>query len=426
MYLFREPVSHDDKPAMIKGRYAMLSHIPIYLSVDGAFLTDPLWEKDLSLHLEYIEDFHIYCPVLSEHLAGERPLAKIPGLQRHMVHDIPHSVGWAQVFWNILPMFFAMRRAAKSNDILHTGGAGWPFPLSFYLVFLRRFFRFKWIMVIESSFWRLEPGERGSLKDRLRHRAYMRLLPMSLRAADARIFTQDEYRETLLGHNKNTLINPAVWYDDDQIETSAGLAARQAAHSGPRVIFPARLVAEKGVETVIEAVRQLDARHAGKTDILSLDIMGEGELADVCRRFAADHEGPVRVRFLDPVPYGAPFFEVLRNYGALIVANHKAEQARIIFDAFSQGVPVIASRTPGTLDVTTEGVNAALFDVADAKGLADALETFCQKPADFAAMGRASLDVARKFTHRGMHVVRHAFLMGVLQPKKDIHMREEF
>ena len=98
----------------------------------------------------------------------------------------------------------------------------------------------------------------------------------------------------------------------------------------------------------------------------------------------------------------------------MIVSNRKAEQPRIIYDGFSQGVPVIATRTSGILAVASEGETAVMFGVGDAEGLADALERLVTEPATFQAYGRASLAGARNLTHWGMHDIRRKFLLEVL------------
>lgn len=404
-----------DQTETIQGRYTLLTHIPVYVSGSGTVSTDALWEKDLSLHLEYIPDLHVYCPVYPAD-PSKSGLAPIPKMGPARFHHIPQNKNWPSVVRNLWPHFRAVGRAARESDIVSAGGAGWPFPLCFYLLFWRRFHDFKLVMVMESSFWRLEPGEKGSLRKRIAHASHMWLIPKCVKMATARIFTQDEYRETLYGGHDACLVNPAVWYDADQIETEAGLAARQAAAEarGPRVILPARLVAEKGIDTVLDAVRVLARRRPGARDVLALDIIGEGALADKCREFAATHDGPASVRFLDPVPYGAPFFSLLRDYDALIVANRKAEQPRIIYDGFSQGVPAIAARTAGTMAVAREGETAAMFEVGDAEGLADALERLIAEPKTFRAYGRAALSKAQGLTHRGMHDTRRKFLLEVL------------
>jgi glycosyltransferase involved in cell wall biosynthesis len=314
---------------------------------------------------------------------------------------------------NLLPTFLRVVRAARESDVVHSDGAGWPFPLSFYLPVLRPFLHFRWLIVVESSFWRLEQGERSSLRQKFTHHAYGILLPLCLRLADARIFTQEEYRRSLFGREDATLVYPAVWFDADNMETPGGLAARHRRRSGsiPKAIFPARLVSEKGVETVLEAISHLEARlPAASEPLLQIDIMGEGALARRCADFAEAHRGTVTVRYVGTVPYGPAFFDLLRDNDAVIIANRKAEQPRIAFDAYSQGVPLISSRTSGIRDIAEDGVTAKLFDVGDAAGLADALKALIEDREAFHKMGHAALQTVSRYTHQEMHRVRHEFL----------------
>jgi len=396
-------------------RYTIFNRIPLYRRADGRLLTDLLWAHDLEAHLDYLPGLHLCCPVRDADAADTtEPLVEI-GLDPSRVYPLRHNIGWASVARNLLPGFVTVIRAARESDVVHSGGAGWPFPLSFYLLLIRPFVRFKWVMLIESSFWRLEPGETGSLRQRIAHYSHAALLPLCLKAADARIFTQSEYRRSLFGGTEATLVYPAVWVDSEHLETDGGLAARQAAARSrpPRVIFPARLVLEKGVDTVMAAVRKLgDSIPAPAGPVLEFDIMGDGDMAAACRAFAGDH-GSVRVSFVEPVKYGPEFFARLRKYDALVVANRKAEQPRIVFDAFSQCLPVIGSRTPGILDIVTEETSV-LFEPGNAEELAASLKGLIEDPEAFAARGRAALALTRKYTHREMHRVREEFLRETL------------
>lgn len=403
----------------ITGRYTLLTHIPVFVFDDGSLRTDPLWEKDLSLHFEYIDDLHLACPVLSQSAADETNLAVVEALTVDRVHHVGENIGWSGVLKNLAPHFFAMGRVARDSDIVHGGAAGWPFPLSFYLLFWRHIYRFQWVMVVESSFWRLESAEKASLRKRIAHISHMWLVPMTLRRADARIFTQDEYRRSLLREDTKTLVAPAVWYNPEHLETLEGLARRheQAFKRTARVLFPTRMTADKGVDTVIAAVSFLE-ENLTKGEHLSLDFIGDGDMKTAVTNFVEQHTGKVQVRLLDSVPYGRLFFDLLRKYDAILVANRKAEQPRIIFDAFSQGVPAIVSRTSGILDCVRPGVNAETFEVNAEKSLADLLVDLTRNTARFQELGRAALANAQDFTHRGMHEKRYAFFRETLQTVK--------
>lgn len=400
---------------MIRQSYTLLTRIPLYQGHDG-FYTDDLWEKDLVAHLRYISDFRICCPV--EPLSPTSgPLRRVEGLTDAQVIRLRTDRGWGSVFVNIVPNFLAVWRAVRTSQIVHSGCAGWAFPLAYYVWFLRPFRRFKWINVVESSFWVKPASGPVSVRQWIEHHVHEFMVRRCVRASDARIFTQDGYRQTYLGSNKAALVAPAVWLDDANFRTTTDLAAAQAENRPVRLIFPARLEAEKGVDTVLAAIDRWDARFGRATGpTLAIDIIGDGALADRCRQFVAARadEQRLRVRFLDPVPYGEPFFALLRGYDAAIVANRQAEQARIVFDVMSQGLPCLATDTTGNMAVVADGVTGAIFPVDNADALAELFDHAAQHPAELHEMGRHALAAAGGYSHAAMHAERELFLRKTL------------
>ncbi|MFP3525927.1 glycosyltransferase, partial [Pantoea sp. SIMBA_072] len=102
-----------------------------------------------------------------------------------------------------------------------------------------------------------------------------------------------------------------------------------------------RLVLDKGVLLVLEAIEQLEVENIE----ITVTLMGEGDFKEHCLRFAAEDHGGIEVRFQNAVDYGNDFFDIIAQHDWLLVPTLKQEQPRIIFDAFSQGVPVIGSDT---------------------------------------------------------------------------------
>ena len=396
---------------MIDAAYTLFTRIPIYTDDYDLFVADDLWAIDLLEHFQYISNFRICCPVepLSAAPASCRQLS---GLSGNQVTPIRPDRGWGSVVRNVVPNFCQVVRAVRRTRIAHSSGAGWAFPLSYYLLLLRRVLAFKWIIVIESSFWMAPTAGRATIRQRLSHYINRFLIRRCVKAADARIFTQEWYREELFGSREATLINPAIWVNEADLlaeeEHSSGLAAR----SGQiRIVFAARLVQEKGVETVLAAARAL-SKSVQSEGVIRLDIIGSGPLLEKCRSLA--EELPWIVRVLDPVPYGRPFLHLLRGYDAVLLANRQAEQPRIVADAFSQGVPCIASRTVGVETMVTHGDTGLLFEIDDVDGLARHLCRVAESPELLRGMSRAALRVGRLRTHRGMHRDRHDFLVATL------------
>jgi glycosyltransferase involved in cell wall biosynthesis len=122
----------------------------------------------------------------------------------------------------------------------------------------------------------------------------------------------------------------------------------------------------------------------------------------------------VQLEVLEPVPYGEPFFALLRRFDAVLVPSLADEQPRIVYDAYSQALPVLASATPGLQTCVTDGVNGRLFAPADAQALADTIAWAADEPAELQRLGLAALATARATTHQGMHRRRHALIARML------------
>ena len=404
-------ITHSRGTIMIEDRYTIFTKIPLFIDDAGQVFTDDLWHLDLTEHLLYITNFNICCPILPFQTETSH-LKPVIGLRSEQIFPIAEDKGWGSVARNLLPNFVRVYRAARPGGIMHSGGAGWAFPPSYYLLFLRFFMTFKWIMVIESSFWMKPSTGSATMRQRVSHSLNGFLMKKCVQHADARIFTQNWYRQYFLGSDRSaTLLNPAVWINSEDILDPNLHAADWNSRKGPtKLLFPARLVADKGVDDLLEAISLLDSKLSGGRETVSIDIIGSGDLEQRCRDFAKNHKGAADVRFLDPVPYGAPFFNLLRQYDAVLIPNRQDEQPRILFDAFSQGVPCIASNTSGIVETLVDGKNGRLFPVRNKAALADRIAEMAGQRSALYLLGVDALDTVKGQTHRAMHRTREAFL----------------
>ncbi len=281
---------------------------------------------------------------------------------------------------------------------------------SYYLLALRPFKRRKWVFLVESTFWHLTQHEKRTLRRVLVSHISGFLVRRCVVSADVRIFTSAGYRTFLLPPGKTGYVNNATWINREHCASLAianarwqtVLAGREHAH----FIFPARPIPQKGVAVLMEAIRMLNQRQVD----LAIDFMGSGELEDSCRSFAEQEQGTVDLRFLDPIAYGPKFLAALAMYDAVLVPNLSDEQPRIPFDAFSQGVPVIASDTIGIREVVEDGVTGFLFSPGDARELAAMLERYARAREGLREAGLRALELVREKTHAAMHLKRAAIL----------------
>lgn len=396
---------------MINKRYVLFTRIDLVKSQSGKIFCDPLWAKDLKLHLDYITDFRICCPLIYDN--DVQGLEDITDYPIQHIFELTKDYGFASVTKNIIPNFFRVMEACKKADIVHSGGAGWAFPLSFYLLLLRPFFSFQWVMLIESSFWMLGKDEKQNPRKILEHYLYKIILSCCFKQADARIFTQSFYRQFFLKEEtKRTLIAPAIWLDKDIIVSPEMVKQRLLHRTGKtlEMIFPARLIEDKGVLILFDAIKFLKNLDVS----VNITIMGSGKLEKDCRQFVMGDFGSVTVQYYEPIKYGIEFFNFLRNYDLVLVPNLKEEQPRIIFDAFSQGLGVIASDTSGILDITRDGENAVICQKGNPQSLAQAISYVVENPDLALRMGLNGLDYVSGKSHLQMHLDRQSFLVEVL------------
>ena len=182
----------------------------------------------------------------------------------------------------------------------------------------------------------------------------------------------------------------------------------------PSLLLAARLTEAKGIALTPQALEAAEAQGLA----VALDIIGAGPLAPQVQALAARLR-VVRLRLLDPVQYGAAFFCLLRGYHPALVPSVSGEQPRILFDAFGQPVPVIASDTAGHRAAVVPGETGLRFAPGDAGALLAALALAQAAPEVLRSMGRTAQDRVAGQTHRAMHLTRARTLVEVLAPATD-------
>jgi glycosyltransferase involved in cell wall biosynthesis len=395
--------------------YLLVIHIPVIVDAQGRRWIERLWAVDLARHTDYIRHLTVACPfVRAEPGADAVPVeergfrfVKIAFRQRSLLalFDAPLAA------WQLW-------RLVGRNDFVHSlYGQWWPLDTP-YLTNLIAWLRGKCLMInVEASPWRVSRGEQASLLRRWQAHVVEALNRWTISLADLAIFTHEGYRRDLMPrHGERGHIAHASWIDEAIVLGDAAAQASWRARQGGvapalRLLFAGRLQEDKGLHVLFDALRRL--RSAGHTRV-QVSIIGAGELEGACRAQAKLSDERVQLEVLDPVPYGEPFFALLRRFDAVLVPSLADEQPRIVYDAYSQALPVLASATPGLQTCVTDGVNGRLFTPADAQALADTVQWAADHPAELQRLGLAALATARANTHQDMHRRRHVLIARTL------------
>jgi glycosyltransferase involved in cell wall biosynthesis len=180
-----------------------------------------------------------------------------------------------------------------------------------------------------------------------------------------------------------------VVYNGIDLDRFCGPRAREG--SGLRVLFVGRLVREKGLHTVIEALSHLDV-----ADDVRLTVLGVAahpfEYADDLRARVAEAGLSERVEFRSPLPNDA-MPNAYHEHDVLVFPSAGDEGLPMaLIEAMACGLAVATTLTGGSPEIVTEGETGLAFPAGDSVALADRLRRLAQDPPlrrQLAAAGQA-------------------------------------
>ncbi len=158
------------------------------------------------------------------------------------------------------------------------------------------------------------------------------------------------------------------------------------------ILFVGRIGHEKGIFDLVRAFAAVAARNSETT----LVIVGAGPDRGAAEALAAQLGIAARVEFPGFRVDVRPLFEVAR---CLVLPSYSEGIPRVIMEAFSAGVPVVATDIPGVRELVTHGKTGLLARVHDAADIAEALTSILADPDHARRLAFAAHDVvAREYS----------------------------
>jgi len=405
----------------VEGRYVLLQgSTPIYVDGTGSRWLDNLWAIDAREHLSYIRDLTIASPTIRIDRATPQ-LASIdadPLLSRIRFVALPRANSRLQALAELPYMAAVLWRVVGQADIVHMGIAGWPYPLGWLGYPIAKARRKKTIVVVESAPWRVGQTGNASRGQRLLSALYESLGKRIVKGAELKFFTTASYLRSLCGEaSSNAHVVQASWIPASQVIDDARLDVRLAPSDASaqvvRIAFFGRLAEEKGVMVLLAAARAL-----GSTSQLELDIYGDGPQREALQSAVDSEPELAAVHMRGTIAYGEALFTRLADYEYVIVPSLSDEQPRIVYDAYSQGIPVIASDTDGLRQCVHEGQTGLFFERGSVESLTTLLrQVQSQKGrSQRIELARNGVKVARRMTHAAMHAARARLIADYVEP----------
>ncbi len=155
--------------------------------------------------------------------------------------------------------------------------------------------------------------------------------------------------------------------------------------------YVGRLVQEKGVFTLLEAIRHLP-------DHVTLKMVGMGPEERSLRQKAEESGVAGRVEFQPPAPY-QEIPAILNGLDVLALPSHEVPHwtelfGRILIEAMACEVPIVASRSGGIPEVI--GDAGLLVEPGDSRALAVALDRLCLDESERCRLGQKGRERARR------------------------------
>jgi glycosyltransferase involved in cell wall biosynthesis len=390
-----------ETPVPIDRAYLLVVNIPYYVDDDGGVSLERSWHVDVMEHLRYLPLLRVASPCRRVSDSHGQDLVAFHGPADLFV-PLPPQASAMEAVLSLPRTVWRLFWAVERTEIVHCAVVGWPYPLGWIAAALTRLRHRQLVVLVESAPWR--SVDAGSWPHVVRRRLYEVLAGVICRAADLALFTQPSYRDVLHPRGRGpAYVTPATWIHADDVvaDVEADAAWQRKRREPVRLLFAGRLVAEKGIDVLLEALAHIDA-DGGR---LLVDCIGVGD-REAAVEAAAARFTHVVVRHLAPVHYGTPFFALEDHYHAVVVPTLTDEQPRILFDAAARAIPVIASATAGNVPHVEDGETGILTEPGDVEALVEALRGPGSDAAALEVLGKNALQRARGATHTAMHARR--------------------
>lgn len=166
------------------------------------------------------------------------------------------------------------------------------------------------------------------------------------------------------------------------------------------ILYAGRLHAVKGLYTLLDAWKRIEARHAAG---LMLRLVGDGPERDGLIAHAEKIGVSQKVEFLG-LKSGKALASLYRNAECVVLPSEREGLAMVLLEAGACGAICVGSRVTGIQEVIEHGVTGFLTPYGDAGALADTIGTILTMAPDAqVAMKRAARErIAGRFTQERM------------------------
>lgn len=140
------------------------------------------------------------------------------------------------------------------------------------------------------------------------------------------------------------------------------------------VLFPARILKDKGVRELLEAAHILKKQLYGKVKFVLAGNCDSGNLAV----FPESQLNPLLIdNYIEWIGFKKDMYEVYKSSDIVILPSYREGLPKSLIEACAVGRPIITTNVPGCRECVIEGYNGLLISAYSAKAIVDALLKLC-------------------------------------------------
>jgi len=359
-------------------KYLLVTHIPFARNSEGQPVTDGLWVRDLTGLAESVGTVRVVAPEVREAaLTTWGPTAAtFPNHVKVEFRGFP-SLRSRRDLWKWPSIRSILREEVRAASLVHTSHLFQPWLGLAYAHDLAVKMGKKTLFVVAEDFrdiqtWEWIRGARGL--DRLRRERMLNAIEDRVRkSASTASLTflhtpaaVDRYR--LCAQRSVAIRQPG--HTLDEVISAGSLNARLASLSEDRplrLVSACRHVGLKGLDMLVQAVSLLKDRGIP----VSATLYGGGPETHSLGNLASRLGVANNIQMPGALAAGPELNEAIRQADLFLMPHRTTDFGRAFFDAMAAGLPVLAFRTPASVDTVYEGLDGFLAPLDDINGLAE-------------------------------------------------------
>jgi glycosyltransferase involved in cell wall biosynthesis len=408
--------------------YLLVTHIPFAHDDHGNAVVDSLWARDLIGLANTMGPIRVAAPQLanaSDLRAWGPAVATLPATSGISFRGFPpvHSAREPWKWWRIRSV---LREEVENADLIHTSNGFPPYAGLAYAHDLAVRLKKKTVFVIAEDFhdmlsWEWIRPAHGFQRMRRQFalRALDRRTQLSAGTASLTLMHTPASVARYRHHAANSLAIRQPGHEAEQVIPEQALAHRLSSlHQGRplRIVTACRHADLKGLDLLIRAIALTKRRGIH----LRAQLVGQGPQTEQLRNLASDLGVRSEIEFPGSLPAGPELDAALRSADLFLMPHRTTDFGRAFFDAMASGLPVVAFRTPASIDTVYENTDGLLTPLDDVQGLAEAIARLHYDRDQLASLSRGARRRALDNTRSEWFRLRAEWTQSLFAPTRSI------